>query len=295
MAVRVPVVQRCLVCHGIQTVHLAAPDSACTTCHVSLVRTATLTREDVARFPAPPSHAAPDFLSPSGTPIHAPNAGRVAVARNLYFSGNTVVIDHGLGLFSLLAHMSAMDVREGDRVSAGQIVGRVGATGRVTDRHGVEAAASTTRCTGCHVRADCLDCHRPNAAARGAGYHPDGFIARHPASAYTREASCSDCHNVGAFCTSCHARAGLTASGGGVLRSGYHDARRFFVVGHGQAARQGLESCVSCHAERDCLTCHSAVGGRRFNPHGPGFDATRLRRKAFAMCTVCHGATVPTQ
>ena len=135
MAVRVPVVQRCLVCHGIQTVHLAAPDSACTTCHVSLVRTATLTREDVARFPAPPSHAAPDFLSPSGTPIHAPNAGRVAVARNLYFSGNTVVIDHGLGLFSLLAHMSAMDVREGDRVSAGQIVGRVGATGRVTGPH----------------------------------------------------------------------------------------------------------------------------------------------------------------
>jgi len=80
-------------------------------------------------------HGGADFLSPSGTPIHAPNAGRVAVARNLYFSGNTVVIDHGLGLFSMLAHMSAMDVREGDRVSAGQIVGRVGATGRVTGPH----------------------------------------------------------------------------------------------------------------------------------------------------------------
>lgn len=80
-------------------------------------------------------HGGADFLSPSGTPVHAPNAGRIVVARNLYFSGNTVIIDHGLGLFSMLAHLSAMDVREGDRVSAGQIVGRVGATGRVTGPH----------------------------------------------------------------------------------------------------------------------------------------------------------------
>src|SRR5205823_9149362 len=77
-------------------------------------------------------HNGGDFLSPAGTPIHAPNAGRVALARDLYFSGNTIVIDHGLGVFSLLAHLSAFDVREGDTVAAGQVVGRVGATGRVT-------------------------------------------------------------------------------------------------------------------------------------------------------------------
>ena len=52
------------------------------------------------------AHGGADFLSPAGTPIHAPNAGRVVVARDLYFSGNTVVIDHGLGLFSMLAHLS---------------------------------------------------------------------------------------------------------------------------------------------------------------------------------------------
>ena len=80
-------------------------------------------------------HGGADFMSPSGTPIHAPNAGRIVVARNLYYSGNTVVIDHGLGLFSMLAHMSAMDVHEGDRVTADQIVGKVGATGRVTGAH----------------------------------------------------------------------------------------------------------------------------------------------------------------
>jgi len=285
MAVREPVVQRCLDCHGIRTAHLAAPDSACATCHMPLVRAVSLSRRDVADFPTPPSHAAPDFLSRSG---HG------AISRQAI--GTACATCHARE-FCYQCHAGSAPPRaiawlpSDPRSTA--MVSRAAPANHgpdFADRHGTEAASSTTRCTGCHVRADCLECHRPSAA-RGAGYHPDGFRARHPASAYAREASCSDCHNVGAFCTSCHARAGLVATG--VLRSGYHDARQFFLVGHGQAARQGLESCVSCHAERDCLTCHSAVGGRRFNPHGPGFDGARMRRKNFAMCTVCHGAAVP--
>lgn len=80
-------------------------------------------------------HGGADFLSPAGTTIRAPNAGRVAVAQNLYYSGNTVIIDHGLGLFSTLAHLSRIDAREGDRVQAKQPIGLVGATGRVTGPH----------------------------------------------------------------------------------------------------------------------------------------------------------------
>jgi murein DD-endopeptidase MepM/ murein hydrolase activator NlpD len=80
-------------------------------------------------------HGGTDFLSPSGTPIKAPNAGRVVCARDLYFTGNTVIIDHGLGLFSMLAHLSRIDVKEGDQVTPSQIVGLVGATGRVTGPH----------------------------------------------------------------------------------------------------------------------------------------------------------------
>ncbi|HXF95040.1 MAG TPA: cytochrome c3 family protein, partial [Gemmatimonadales bacterium] len=110
-------------------------------------------------------------------------------------------------------------------------------------------------------------------------------------AAYARESRCADCHNNASFCATCHASAGLTSNG--PLRSGYHDGSRFFAAAHGQAARQSLESCVSCHAERDCLTCHSALGGRRFNPHGPGFDADRLRRRNSQMCTVCHGGRIP--
>lgn len=81
------------------------------------------------------AHGGADFLSPAGTPIDAPNSGRVVVARHLYFSGNTVIVDHGLGLFSMLAHLSAIEVHEGDAVIAGQLLGLVGATGRVTGPH----------------------------------------------------------------------------------------------------------------------------------------------------------------
>lgn len=80
-------------------------------------------------------HGGADFLSPAGAPIHAPNDGRLVVARNLYYSGNTVIIDHGLGLFSMLAHLSRIDVREGDMVARDQLIGLVGATGRVTGPH----------------------------------------------------------------------------------------------------------------------------------------------------------------
>jgi murein DD-endopeptidase MepM/ murein hydrolase activator NlpD len=80
-------------------------------------------------------HGGADFLSAAGTPVHAPNAGRVVVARELYFTGNTVIIDHGLGVVSLLAHLSSMEVGEGRVVTAGELVGRVGATGRVTGPH----------------------------------------------------------------------------------------------------------------------------------------------------------------
>jgi murein DD-endopeptidase MepM/ murein hydrolase activator NlpD len=80
-------------------------------------------------------HGGADFLSPAGRPVKAPAAGRVVVADARYFTGNTVVIDHGMGLFSLLAHLSEIDVHPGDLVEGGVVVGKVGATGRVTGPH----------------------------------------------------------------------------------------------------------------------------------------------------------------
>ena len=80
-------------------------------------------------------HGGADFLSPTGRPIKAPNAGRVVLAGPLYFTGGTVVIDHGLGVYSLFAHLSTIGVREGDAVKTGEVIGEVGATGRVTGPH----------------------------------------------------------------------------------------------------------------------------------------------------------------
>jgi murein DD-endopeptidase MepM/ murein hydrolase activator NlpD len=80
-------------------------------------------------------HGGADFASPAGTPIKAPNAGRIVLAGDLYFTGGTVVVDHGLGLVSLFAHLSRVDVREGQTVERGTVLGLVGATGRVTGPH----------------------------------------------------------------------------------------------------------------------------------------------------------------
>jgi murein DD-endopeptidase MepM/ murein hydrolase activator NlpD len=80
-------------------------------------------------------HQGADFRAASGTPVLAPNAGRVVLAEDLYFSGNTVVLDHGLGMFSLLAHLSRIDVTVGREVARGAVLGASGATGRVTGPH----------------------------------------------------------------------------------------------------------------------------------------------------------------
>ena len=80
-------------------------------------------------------HAGIDFSSPSGTAVTAPAAGTVVLAGDLYFTGNTVVLDHGAGLYSIFAHFSAMTVAPGDVVDQGARIGRVGATGRVTGPH----------------------------------------------------------------------------------------------------------------------------------------------------------------
>jgi murein DD-endopeptidase MepM/ murein hydrolase activator NlpD len=80
-------------------------------------------------------HSGMDLKAALGRPVRAPAAGTVMLADALFFAGKTIILDHGLGLTTQYAHLSKFLVKPGDAVKKGQIIGRVGATGRVTGPH----------------------------------------------------------------------------------------------------------------------------------------------------------------
>ncbi|HEY9837552.1 MAG TPA: M23 family metallopeptidase, partial [Vampirovibrionales bacterium] len=84
-------------------------------------------------------HRGVDYAGPQGSPVVAPAAGRIALvgreSEGFEIHGNVVGIDHGQGLTSLYLHLSRIDVKEGDMVQAGQVIGAVGSTGASTGPH----------------------------------------------------------------------------------------------------------------------------------------------------------------
>jgi hypothetical protein len=276
----------CAVCHA---------RDYCATCHVNAPEEVAIQalqpdRRSLAmrlgELEAPSSHHRADFIRRHGSLVDESAAGGRCMVCHTQESCSTCHL-------AAPGEVRALPAAAPDR-GAGAKIERKRPQSHgddFSDAHAAPASAATRSCAGCHTREQCLDCHRPGAAAR-AEYHPRDFLSRHPVAAYGQEVSCGSCHNASQFCQTCHQQAGIVASGPIGDRADFHDAKRFFAAGHGDAARQSLESCASCHAERDCLACHSAQT-RRFNPHGPGFDAERLRKRNSQMCSACHGAAIP--
>ena len=153
--------------------------------------------------------------------------------------------------------------------------------------HGAGAASAEADCLGCHVQETCTACHE------GSGrpvFHQGNFLEMHGPEAYGNEFDCASCHNAKVFCRACHQGVGLTSQGG--IDIAFHSANPFWLLGHGVAARQGLEGCTTCHSQVDCTQCHSAVGGWGISPHGPGFDPDRAMSASREGCVACHRAGV---
>jgi hypothetical protein len=282
-----PVAATCSTCHARNlclSCHVNAPDSPV----ISALGLDDRSPEHAGAVRAPATHAAPEFLR-----AHARQAQHETARCAICHTRESCATCHTVAPPRAASSLAATGP---GRAPGVQLVRTPppGHTREFRERHGAEANARPKMCETCHVRSMCLECHRPDGA-RQSRVHPQGFLTRHPASAYSREAKCVDCHNPAQFCQGCHQQAGLVAASR-IGPRGYHDAYRGFSLGHGQAARQNLESCAYCHAESDSTACHSAVGGGfRFSPHGPAFNVERARAKNPSVCIACHGRVIPSR
>ncbi len=175
-------------------------------------------------------------------------------------------------------------------------------------------------CATCHKQSECTDCHAAGVV-RPADFHPVDYATLHAVDARRNTSNCSSCHRNQTFCLGCHQRLGVAPDpeGGQVGRQPNNPfgtgtgVKRFHPPGwvrddagvvlttptpasHSFQARRNLRTCVSCHREESCLTCHSTDPTRSMgvSPHPPGFGNSvacrALSSRNTRACLKCHAA-----
>jgi len=272
-------VERCATCHT---------QDRCTACHVNATAVSEIQAlpaapvhmtlpEAEARYPTPPSHEARNFLE-----SHADGNGG-AECSTCHTQDDCASCHLDVRGNEFREVFAAADV-----VAPGVGIEAVAPATHETPffmvDHPTLATTDEGLCASCHTQPFCNDCHDE---ARTPEFHEPNFVQRHSADAYGRNMECATCHSTEVFCRACHIESGMGGSGGR-LSVGYHDAEPVWLLRHGQAARQYLETCQSCHTQRECVQCHSQGGTFGVNPHGPDFDARRAQERNPAVCFACH-------
>jgi c(7)-type cytochrome triheme protein len=273
--------ERCATCHARES---------CERCHANADRVAsiqklgrdpriaTLVEGREGNWPRPPSHDDPNWASEHGRHFSEASCASCHVQESC-------LACHGADAGNWLEALP--------KAKAGGPTGAVLRPGKPPGHdalfmrnHGVAAATDNPRCASCHkTEDDCASCHN---APSTPGFHADNYIYRHAPDAYAGDMECANCHSREVFCRECHENSGLSTRE--PRSSSFHDSQPFWLLAHGQAAREGMEGCASCHQQNDCLRCHSAKSGWRISPHGPGFDAEGLGDRSLVMCAQCHFA-----
>lgn len=162
-------------------------------------------------------------------------------------------------------------------------------------RHRWVAADRGDDCASCHRESECKRCH--DGRVRPQRVHPNDYLTIHGQMAGRNQPECTSCHNLQTFCAECHVRLGISQRMSAPrVRTGerFHPPSDVWVRGpslHAREAQRSMQTCASCHAERDCVQCHgSSRFGRGVSPHPPGFAgrcARALDRNPRA-CRTCH-------
>ncbi|HET9441645.1 MAG TPA: hypothetical protein VFO52_15820 [Longimicrobiales bacterium] len=309
---------RCQVCHTREL---------CATCHVDAQQRAEVQAFEpaganlqlppfTARYYEPESHKDAQWIDRHGGPARQ-NIANCSTCH----TRESCATCHAVNTPDVVRALPSRVAATAPGVSATRRAPATHRTPFFAQEHGTLAAAGGQTCLSCHTRTQCEECHsaasagrdRTGAAAKApsalhvkasgvqvqdtgrrarppvrqrAGYHPANFMERHAVFAYNRNMECANCHETSRFCRDCHEQRGMGTTGR--IQPGFHDAQPLWLLNHGKPARQGLESCASCHKQTDCMQCHSSIGSFRVSPHGRGFDAKRVQDRNARLCFTCH-------